>query len=94
MEISDFLLFKKNDGFQGYARYFNLKSYECRIKKKGNRYVVLVRDGEKWIRIGFYYPLINSERVRGAKDYELVGMIWTSEHIYHLLKDGNRYIGL
>ncbi len=95
LRISDFLLFKKagSEHYTGYANYFGLERRGCIIRKTESKFVVLVRDGEEWTQIGLFYPQ-KPVRVRGAKDYDLVGTIWTPEHTYFLLKDGNRFLGL
>ena len=95
MKISDFILFQKEGSqhFTGYANYFNVERWECIIRRVGDKYIVLILMDGKWVQIGLFYPK-KPEKVRGAKDYYLVGLIWTPEHTYFLLRDGNRYIGL
>jgi len=95
IRISDFLLFQKegSDHFTGYANYFGLERRSCIIRKTEKKFVVLVQDEISWVQIGILYPQ-KPEKVKGAKDYEDVGLIWTPEHTFLLLKDGNRFIGL
>ena len=93
-DITDFLLWEKEDGFSGYAKYFGLKEYRCVIKKTGRSYTVLILVDGKWQPIGKYYPYSKPIKIRGNKLYDCVGEIWTPDYTYHLLKDGNRYIGL
>jgi hypothetical protein len=94
VRISDFVLFQKegSDHYTGYANYFGLERYACIVKKTGGKFVVLVEFEGKWKQIGMFYP--QNGKVRGAKDYELVGVIWTPEYTFHVLKDGNRFLGL
>ncbi len=95
VRISDFLLFQKDgsEHYTGYANYFGIERHSCIIRKTENKYVVLVQDKNRWIQIGLFYPQ-KPEKVKGAKDYDLIGLIWTPEHTFFLLKDGNRFLGL
>jgi len=94
VRISDFVLFQKDgsDHYTGYANYFNLEKRACIVKKTKAKFVVLVEYEGKWMQIGLFYP--QKGRIRGAKNYELVGVIWTPDYTFHILKDGNRFIGI
>ncbi len=93
MKISEFVLFQKegSDHYTGYANYFRLESRPCIIRKTKNKFVVLV-DDNGWKQIGLFYP--QKGKVKGLKEYELVGLIWTPEHTFHVVKDGNKFLGL
>jgi hypothetical protein len=93
MQITEFVLFKKENSphLQGYAKYFGLEKRECIVKWTKNNYIVLVKNDEgEFERIGLYYPA--KGKIRGAKEYELVGTIWTPDYTYHVVKDGNRFL--
>ncbi len=93
MRISEFVLFQKegSNHYTGYANYFGLESRPCIIKKTKSKFVVLVED-DGWKQIGIFYP--QRGKVRGFKEYELIGLIWTPEHTFHVVRDGNRFLGL
>ncbi|GEM_PF-1266627 len=95
IRISDFVLFQKDgsEHYTGYANYFGIERRSCIIRKTGKSFVVLVEDRGRWVQIGLFYPK-KSEKVVGAKVYDLVGLIWTPEHTFHLVRDGNRFLGL
>jgi len=95
IRISEFVLFKKegSDHYTGYANYFGVEKRSCIIKRVNEKYVVLVETSDGWMKIGLFYPK-SPEIIRGAKDYRLVGLIWTPDHTYYLLEDGERFIGL
>ncbi len=94
MRISEFVLFQKDGSshYTGYANYFGLESRQCIIRRVGNKYVVLVENEGRWERIGLFYP--RKGKVRGSKVYELVGVIWTPDYTFHVIRDGNRFLGL
>ena len=96
VEITDFILWQKKNSehYTGYARYFGPKEYECIIKKTPQSYVVLLKINNKWEVIGKFYPYDKPQKVRGEKEYECIGEIWTPSHTFFLLKNGNRFIGL
>jgi hypothetical protein len=91
VNITDFVLWKSKDGFSGYAKYHGLKQYDCIIK---NDTVLIKLDDGKWYPFGKYYALKNPAKVRADKDYECIGIIWTPDYTYHVLKDGNRFIAI
>ncbi len=95
IRISDFVLFKKagSEHYTGYANYFGIERRSCIIRKTESISVVLVEDCGKWVRVGIFYPK-KSEKVVGAREYDLVGLIWTPEYTFHLVRDGNRFLGL
>jgi len=94
VRISDFVLFQKegSEHFTGYANYFGLEKRACIVRKMGEKFVVLVEDKGVWRKVGMFYPC--SGKVIGSREYELVGVIWTPEYTFHIIKDGNRFLGL
>jgi len=96
VEITDFILWRKKGSqhYTGYARYFGLRKYECIIKKTPQSYVVLLKVNNKWEVVGKFFPYDEPQIVRGDKEYEFVGKIWTPNHTFFLLKNGDRFIGV
>jgi hypothetical protein len=94
VRISDFILFQKEGSvhFTGYANYFGLEKRACIVRKTKEKFVVLVEDDDGWKQIGLFYP--QKGKIRGSKEYELIGVIWTPEYTFHVIKDGNRFLGL
>ncbi len=91
MKITEFVLFRKKDSlhFTGYAMYFGLEKRECIIKRMKDKWVVLVREGNDFEQIGLFYP--ERGKIRGDREYEVIGLIWTPDYTYHVVVDGDRY---
>ena len=96
VDVTDFILWKKGDSdhFTGYANFFGLKQYKCIIKKTPRSFIVLLKIDNKWEPVGKFYPYNKPQKVRADKVYECIGEIWMPHHTFHLLKDGNRFIGI
>jgi hypothetical protein len=95
IKITEFILFKKDNSphWYGKAKYFGVESRDCIIKCMKKKQVVLVKnDNGKFEQVGLFYP--EKGTIRGAKEYEVVGRIWTPDYTFHVVKDGDRFLAL